>query len=217
MSYMSPSSPETAPASNANEESSSHVAGLPGEAGDRLQHYVVTFFAGTLLIAALTGFHILEKEKAAIGYWRDQQSTIADDRVRLVSNWLAERRADNELLSLYPSVQRLLWPVEESGLRDAARQEEVQHLSAFMDQVAFTHGYAAIYLLNNQAQVVAHGDGQKFDHQPPVLFNMLQNNSLGRCCSPRKRRSVHNGTGPRQAAQWHPFLSCHCVAGIIQI
>ena len=131
------------------------MAQSPGEAGDHLRHYVVTFFAGALLVTALTVFHILEMKKAAIAYWRDQQSTIADDRVRLISTWLADRRADNELLSLYPSVQRLLWPIEESGLKDAARQEEVQHLAAFMDQVAFTHGYAAIYLLNNEAQVVA--------------------------------------------------------------
>ena len=35
------------------------------------------------------------------------------------------------------------------------RQDELENLSAFMDQFAFTHGYAAIYLLSPQGQVVA--------------------------------------------------------------
>ena len=34
-----------------------------------------------------TGFHILENRKATIAYWQDQQSTIAGDRARLISNW----------------------------------------------------------------------------------------------------------------------------------
>jgi PAS domain S-box-containing protein len=152
---MSTSNTEIAPASNPTAEFSPQLPQPPGEARGRLWNYVLIFFAGTLLIVALTVFHILEKEKAAIAYWQDQQSTIADDRARLISNWLGERRADAELLSLYPSVQQLLWPIEESGLRDAARQDEIQHLSAFMDQFAFTHAYAAIYLLNNEGQVVA--------------------------------------------------------------
>jgi PAS domain S-box-containing protein len=170
---MSTSNTEIAPASNPTGEFSPQLAQPPGEARGRLWHYLLAFFAGALLIAALTVFHILEKEKAAIAYWRDQQSTIADDRARLISNWLGERRADAELLSLYPSVQQLLWPIEESGLRDAARQDEIQHLSAFMDQFAFTHAYAAIYLLNNEGQVVARSATSE-SMSPAVLDRVRQ-------------------------------------------
>jgi PAS domain S-box-containing protein len=170
---MSISSTEIAPASNPTGEFSPQLAQPPGEARSRVWHYVLIFFAGTLLIAALTVFHILEKEKAAIAYWRDQQSTIADDRARLISNWLGERRADAELISLYPSVQQLLWPIEESGLRDAARRDEIQHLSAFMDQFAFTHAYAAMYLLNNEGQMVARSATSE-SMSPAVLDRVRQ-------------------------------------------
>jgi PAS domain S-box-containing protein len=108
-----------------------------------------------VLIGALTGFHILEREKAAIAYWQDQQSTIADDRARLTSNWLGERRADAELLSSYPAVQQLLPPVEKSGSSGVSRKGALEHLSAFMDQFAITHGYAGIYLISPEGRVVA--------------------------------------------------------------
>ena len=73
--------------------------------------YILVFAAGSLLIVALTGFHLLERKKASLAYWRDQQFTIVDDRARLISNWLGERRADGELLALYPSVPGLLGAV----------------------------------------------------------------------------------------------------------
>jgi len=148
-------SPETDAASSTTGEFSPHLVEPSEGSRGYLWHYLLAFFAGAVLISALTGFHILEKRKATIAYWQDQQSTIAGDRARLISNWLAERRADAELLSLYPSVQRLLWPVEESGLTGALRAEEAGHLSAFMDQVAFTHSYAAISLVSSDGQVVA--------------------------------------------------------------
>ncbi|HXX22399.1 MAG TPA: hypothetical protein VEO19_04545, partial [Terriglobia bacterium] len=108
---MSPSSTVIEPASDASGQFSPPLAQPPSETHGSLSHYLLVFLAGTVLIGGLTGFHILEKEKAAIAYWQDQQSTIADDRARLISTWLGGRRADAELLSLYPSVQQLLWPV----------------------------------------------------------------------------------------------------------
>ena len=152
---MSPLSVETPAASSTTGEFSPHLTEPSEGSRGYLWHYLLAFFAGAVLISALTGFHILEKRKATIAYWQDQQSTIAGDRARLVSNWLGERRADAELLSLNPSVQRLLWPVEESGLSGALRAEEVGHFSAFMDQIAFTHSYAAIYLIGSDGQVMA--------------------------------------------------------------
>jgi PAS domain S-box-containing protein len=127
---------------------------LWGEARGRWQ-YIIAFSAGTLLVGTLLWFHILENKKAAIAYWQDQQSTIADHSARLISNWLGERRADSELLSLDPSVRELLGPAEESGSGDDSRAAALDHLSAFMDQFAFTHGYAAIYLISPEGRIVA--------------------------------------------------------------
>src|SRR5271157_1807841 len=131
--YMDPHSKEIEAVKNTTGEFPPHLAQPRDEARGRLWQYLLAFFAGAVLIGALTGFHILEKERAAIAYWQDQQSTIVDDRARLISNWLGERRADTELLSLYPSVRQLLGPVEESGSSDDSRQGALELLSTFMD------------------------------------------------------------------------------------
>jgi PAS domain S-box-containing protein len=115
--------------------------------------YILVFAAGSLLIVALTGFHLLERKKASLAYWQDQQFTIVDDRARLISNWLGERRADGELLALYPSVPGLLGAVP--GANSSAGFAAAEPLSAFLDQFALTQRYAAIYLINAQGAVVA--------------------------------------------------------------
>jgi PAS domain S-box-containing protein len=152
---MSPHSKEIEAANNTTGEFSPYLAQPRSEAGGLLWHYLLTFFAGAVLIGTLTGFHILEKEKAAIAYWQDQQLTIADDRARLISIWLGERRADTGLLSSYPSVQQLLCPIEKSSSSGVSRRGALEELSAFMDQFAFTHGYAGIYLFGPEGGVVA--------------------------------------------------------------
>ena len=139
-------------------EFASQLAQPRDEARGRVRQYVLAFFAGTVLIGALTAFHILEKEKAALAYWRDQESTIADNRARLISNWLGERRADAELLSSYPSVQQLLRPAAKSGSSGVSRTGAFELLSAFMDQFALTHGYAGIYLISPEGRVVARSE-----------------------------------------------------------
>ena len=130
------------------------LAEQPLDAPGYLRDYILTFLGGAVLILALTGSHILEKRKAALAYWQGQQSTIADHRARLISNWLEDRRADTELLSVYPTVQRLFGSIQAPGSIDVPSHTELQHLSAFMDQYAFTHGYAAIYLINPAGEVV---------------------------------------------------------------
>ncbi len=175
---MSSLSTETPAAGSSTVEFSPHLAEPSDESRGHLWHYLLAFFAGAVIVSALTGFHILENRKATIAYWQDQQSTIAGDRARLISNWLGERRADAELLSLYPSVQRLLWPVEESGLTGALREEEVGHLSAFMDQVAFTHGYAAIYLISMEGRVEARSATS--ESMAPAVIERARQVSQGR-------------------------------------
>jgi len=140
---------------NTTEEFPPHLVRPRDEARGRLWQYILAFFAGTVLVGTLTGLHILEKEKAAIAYWQDQQSTIVDDRARQILNWLGERRADTELLSSYLSVQQLLRPVEKSGSSGVSQTSVLEHLSVLMDQFAFTRGYAGIYLISPEGRVVA--------------------------------------------------------------
>jgi len=134
----------------------------------RLWQYILAFFAGTVLVGTLNGFHILEKEKAAIAYWQDQQSTIVDDRARQISNWLGERRADTRLLSSYLSVQQLLHPVEKSGSSGVFQTSVLEDVSMLMGQFAFTHDYPGIYLVSLEGSVIAQS-GSSESVSPAVI------------------------------------------------
>ena len=140
---------------NTTEEFPPHLIQPREEARGRLWPYILAFFAGLVLVGTLTALHILEKEKAAIAYWQDQQSTIVDDRARQISNWLGERRADTRLLSSYLSVQQLLHPVEKSGSSGVFQTSVLEDVSMLMSQFAFTHGYAGIYLISPEGRVAA--------------------------------------------------------------
>jgi PAS domain S-box-containing protein len=140
---------------NTTEEFPPRLARLWDEARGRLWQYILAFVAGTVLVGTLTGFHILEKEKAAIAYWQDQEWTIVDDRARQISNWLGERRADTELLSSYLSVQQLLRHVEKSASSGVFQTSVLEPLSVLLDQFAFTRGFAGIYLISPEGRVVA--------------------------------------------------------------
>jgi PAS domain S-box-containing protein len=152
---MNSHSKQIAAMNNTTEEFPPRLAQLWDEARGRLWQYILAFFAGTVLVGTLTGFHILEKEKAAIAYWQDQEWTIVDDRARQITNWLGERRADTELLSCYLSVQQLLRPVEKSGSSGVFQTSVLEPLSVLLDQFAFTRGYAGIYLMSPEGRVVA--------------------------------------------------------------
>lgn len=152
---MSTNTEEVAAANNTTGEFAPEALRPWGEARGRLWHYILVFSAGALLVGTLICFHILENENAAIAYWQDQQSTIADHRARLISNWLGQRRADASLLSVYPSVQQLLHPAEKPGSSRTSGAGVLEPTSVLMDQFASIYGYAGIYLLSPEGRVVA--------------------------------------------------------------
>ena len=173
---MNSHSKQIATVNNTTEEFPPRLVQPRDEARGRLWQYILAFFAGTALVGTLTALHILEKEKAAIAYWQDQQSTIVDNRARQISNWLGERRADTRLLSSYLSVQQLLHPVEKSGSSGVFQTSVLEDVSMLMDQFAFTHGYAGIYLISPEGRVVARS-GSSESVSPAVIEsarNVLQ-------------------------------------------
>jgi PAS domain S-box-containing protein len=153
--YMNSRSKQIAAVNNTTEEFAPPLVQLRDEARGRLWQYILAFIAGTVLVGTLTGLHILEKEKAAVAYWQDEQATIVDDRARQISNWLGERRADTELLSSYLSGKQLSGGVEKSGSSGVSQASVLEHLSVLMAQFAFTYGYAGIYLMSPEGRVVA--------------------------------------------------------------
>jgi len=56
--------------------------------------HVGAFLAGTVLVVLFTAHQIGTERETALLHWKTRIATIAADRARLVSGWLAARRAD---------------------------------------------------------------------------------------------------------------------------
>ena len=111
--------------------------------------YVLVFLIGTALVAGFMWYHIDKERRLVQDHWRARASTVADDRARLISAWLAARRADAEVLAGLPSVLAALG----GGAADASGV--VSHL----DRVAKAYGYAGISIVDRQGRTVARSTG----------------------------------------------------------
>ena len=111
--------------------------------------YVLVFLIGTALVAGFMWYHIDKERRLVQDHWHARASTVADDRARLISAWLAARRADAEVLAGLPSVRAALG----GGAADASGV--VPHL----DRVAKAYGYAGISIVDRQGRTVTRSTG----------------------------------------------------------
>src|SRR5262245_36933768 len=112
--------------------------------------YVLVFLIGTALVAGFMWYHIDKERRLVQDHWRARASTVADDRARLISAWLAARRADAEVLAGLPSVRAALGG---GGAVDGAG------VVAHLDRVAKAYGYAGISIVDRQGRAVARSTG----------------------------------------------------------
>ncbi len=107
--------------------------------------YFVAFLVGTALVVAAVWHHVDTERQSNLALWRTRIGTIADDRVQLVENWLGARRADAEVLAASPTLRAAL----------AAPRAGESGLSAELDRIAASHGYASIRVTGADGQLRA--------------------------------------------------------------
>src|SRR5688500_13123635 len=61
--------------------------------------YLLAFLVGAALVLGFMWYHIANERRVAMDHWHARLSTFADDRARLVSDWLQSRKADAEVLA----------------------------------------------------------------------------------------------------------------------
>jgi PAS domain S-box-containing protein len=110
--------------------------------------YVLAFLLGTAIVLAGMWYQIEDERRVAMEHWKARVATIAEDRARLVSNWLGARRADAEVLAAFPAVRALL---------AGGRGEE--GLVTHLNRVAGAYGYTAITIFDAQGRWVARSSG----------------------------------------------------------
>ena len=107
--------------------------------------HVGAFLAGTVLVVLFTAHQIGNERETALLHWKSRIATIAADRARLVSGWLAARRADAEVLAAFPAVRALL----------AGQGRDEEALGRHLTRVASAYGYAGIVVSDAQGRPVA--------------------------------------------------------------
>ena len=107
--------------------------------------HVGAFVAGSVLVVLFTAHQIGTERETALLHWKTRIATIAADRARLVSGWLAARRADAEVLAAFPAVRALL----------AGQGRDEESLARHLTRVASAYGYAGIVVSDPQGRPVA--------------------------------------------------------------
>ncbi len=107
--------------------------------------HVGAFVAGTVLVVLFTAHQIGTERETTLLHWKTRIATIAADRARLVSGWLAARRADAEVLAAFPAVRALL----------AGQGKDEESLARHLTRVASAYGYAGIVVSDAQGRPVA--------------------------------------------------------------
>ena len=111
--------------------------------------YVLAFLVGTALVLVAFWYHIDNQRRDTIANWKARVSTIADDRARLVANWLNARRADAEVLASFPSVRALL----------AGPGRSDDSVVQILNRVASAYGYTVVTVYDTQGRSVARSNG----------------------------------------------------------
>jgi PAS domain S-box-containing protein len=101
------------------------------------------------MVVLFASHQITTERETALAHWKGRIATIANDRARLVSGWLAARRADAEVLAAFPAVR--------ATLAGQGRDEEA--IARHLSRVASAYGYVAIAVLDASGRPVARSSG----------------------------------------------------------
>jgi PAS domain S-box-containing protein len=130
--------------------------------------YLLAFLVGAALVLGFWWYHIANERRVAMDHWHARLSTFADDRARLVSDWIQSRKADAEVLAGSPAVRALL-----SGEGDRG-------VTAQLDRVVAAYGYLGIAVVSPAGQVVAQTRGaEALEHAAQAAGAALEGKGFG--------------------------------------
>jgi PAS domain S-box-containing protein len=122
------------------------VSGARPPTGERIPWvHVGVFLAGAVMVVLFTAHQISTERETELTHWKSRVATIAGERARLVSGWLAARRADAEVLAAFPAVRALL----------AGHGHDQETLAQHLARVAGAYGYAGIVVADPDGRPVA--------------------------------------------------------------
>jgi two-component system sensor histidine kinase/response regulator len=120
--------------------------------------FVLVFVAFAILVAGLLAYLVTAQFRQEMATWSERQGSIADDRARMVSNWLLERKGDAEVNATSPLVLMLL---SGSGQHASRRLPPKTVLSPLpgLDQTKESYRYSGVYVLDRSGGLVNQAEG----------------------------------------------------------
>src|SRR5215831_20829321 len=76
--------------------------------GKRTRFRIAATVVVAIILLVFARWVVTAQYREALATWNERQSSVADDRMRLVANWLRERRGDAEINSQSTQVIGLL-------------------------------------------------------------------------------------------------------------
>jgi PAS domain S-box-containing protein len=129
--------------------------------------YLLAFLVGAALVLGFWWYHVASERRVVLDHWRARLSTFADDRARLLSDWLQSRKADAEVLAGSPAIRALLAGEGDRGV------------TAQLDRVLAAYGYLGIAVVNPSGTVVARSrEPGALAHAPDAARRALTSQSF---------------------------------------
>src|ERR1035437_3725741 len=128
---------------------------------------LLAFMAGAVAVAGLLAYLIVTQHRQALRTWEGRQNRVADDRSRMVSNWLMERKADSELTSRSPLVSAWLSRITGQKTVRQLLEDERRSPIPMLDETKGSYSYSGIYILDREGRLVSQAAGSP--ELPPML------------------------------------------------
>ena len=104
---------------------------------------LLIFAVGLIVVGALTAALVRYQYNSEMAAWHERQSSMADDYSRMLTEWLAERRSDAEILSTRPSVIETL-SRRALGGDSKGSGRDIRTLTSTLEAYAKAYRYAGV-------------------------------------------------------------------------
>lgn len=116
------------------------------------------FVLAAIMVAGATWLLIQNQKERVLHTWESRLSSVAEDRARLVTSWLNERKADAEVLADLPSVRRLLAQSSETARARFVAPANRQ-IAPLLDRFTTVYGYSSLSVLDSHERVLVRATG----------------------------------------------------------
>jgi PAS domain S-box-containing protein len=131
------------------------VIGRPGIHARESVAYILAFTLVLVTVGVFLRWHISSSYQEEMAYWRERQTSVADNRTHRVLDWLTDHQADAQLFATHPSVRHALRAYYDAGQLPGRSAGALRELAASIDEIERLYSYTRVYVLDRDVHVLA--------------------------------------------------------------